>query len=87
MSWSLGFILFMTSMGWQILAIKPEKNRKYYRKCSNNFAADCKPTNTPVSVHYQINTTDTKLLKLGDRCKYLGVIVLSAAVYCIYLTY
>ena len=21
--------------------IKPEKNCKYYRKCSNNFAADC----------------------------------------------
>ena len=24
------------------LAIKPEKNPKYYRKCSNNFAADCR---------------------------------------------
>ena len=23
------------------LAIKPEINLKYYRKCSNNFAADC----------------------------------------------
>ena len=23
------------------LAIKSEKNPKYYRKCSNNFAADC----------------------------------------------
>ena len=23
------------------MAIKPEKNRKYFRKCSNNFAADC----------------------------------------------
>ena len=23
------------------LAIKTEKNRKYYRKCLNNFAADC----------------------------------------------
>ena len=23
------------------MAIKPEKNCKYYRKCSNNFAADC----------------------------------------------
>ena len=21
--------------------MKQEKNRKYYRKCSNNFAADC----------------------------------------------
>ena len=24
------------------MIIKPEKIRKYYRKCSNNFAADCK---------------------------------------------
>ena len=24
------------------LATKSEKNRKYYRKCSNNFAVDCK---------------------------------------------
>ena len=23
------------------MAIKSKKNRKYYRKCSNNFAADC----------------------------------------------
>ena len=23
------------------LAIKPEKNYKYYRKCSNNFIVDC----------------------------------------------
>ena len=23
------------------MTIKPDKNRKYYRKCSNNFAADC----------------------------------------------
>ena len=28
-------------MRWWKLAIKSEKNRKYYRKCSNNFAADC----------------------------------------------
>ena len=25
------------------MAIKPEKYRKYYRECSNNFAADCRP--------------------------------------------
>ena len=25
----------------QKLAIKPEKNCKYYRKCSNSFVADC----------------------------------------------
>ena len=24
------------------LTIKTEKNRKYYRKCSNNFAVDCR---------------------------------------------
>ena len=24
------------------MAIKSEKNRKYYRKCSNDFAADCR---------------------------------------------
>ena len=38
-SWSLCFILFITSMRWKQLAIKPEKNRKYHHKCSNNFAA------------------------------------------------
>ena len=24
------------------MAMKPEENRKYYRKCWKNFAADCK---------------------------------------------
>ena len=38
----LGFILFITSMGWQNLAIKPDKNYKYYRKHSNSFAAECR---------------------------------------------
>ena len=27
------------------MAFKPEKNRKYYHKCSNNFAADCNKPN------------------------------------------
>ena len=28
-------------MRWLKFAIKSEKNRKYYRMCSNNFASDC----------------------------------------------
>ena len=40
-SWSLGFILFITSIRWYKLLSKQRKNRKYYRKCSNNFAVDC----------------------------------------------
>ena len=35
------------------LAMKPEKNCKYYRKCSNNFAADC---NFPL----ELSTVDDK---------------------------
>ena len=37
----MGFALFLTIMRWYKLTIKPEKNFKYYCKCSNNFAADC----------------------------------------------
>ena len=41
-TWFLCFILFITRIKYQKLTTKPEKNRKYYRKCSNNFAADSK---------------------------------------------
>ena len=34
---SLNFIMFIRSMRWWKLATKPEKNRKYYRKCSKFF--------------------------------------------------
>ena len=34
------------------MAIKPEKNRKYYRKCSNSFAADCMRTK---NMHHNLN--------------------------------
>ena len=29
------------------MAIKSEKNRKYYHKCSNNFAVDCSSAEVP----------------------------------------
>ena len=38
----LGFILFIKNMMLLKIGNKSEKNSKYYRKCSNNFAADCK---------------------------------------------
>ena len=36
----LGLILYITSMIWLQMAMNPPKNRKYYRKWSNNFAPD-----------------------------------------------
>ena len=32
---------FLSSMKWRKLAIKSQKNGKYYRKYSKNFATDC----------------------------------------------
>ena len=37
----LSFTLFITNMRCYKLTIKQKKNRKYYSKSSNNFAADC----------------------------------------------
>ena len=37
------------------MAIKPEKHRKYYRKCSNNFVAD-----------YSIKIL-SKILRIGEK--------------------
>ena len=50
---TFGFVLFVRSMKHSKLAIKPEKNRKHYRKCSNNFAADCK--------RFRVHSDDSKI--------------------------
>ena len=34
------------------MAVKPEKICKYYRKCSNNFAADCKCGPETITCHH-----------------------------------
>ena len=41
-------------------AIKPEINRKYYLKCSNNFVADCNQNNQ-MKVESQNDFFETRL--------------------------
>ena len=43
--------------------MKPEKNSKYYRKCSNNFATDC---NVLLSVCVTVTPCDKVLRKNAD---------------------
>ena len=45
-SWSLVLTLFITSMMMIKFESKLEKNSKCYRKCLNNFVADCSSTSS-----------------------------------------
>ena len=51
------------------IGYKPEKNRKYYRKCSNNFAADytTSPTNVTMMLRRIANQITRYSIDLGEK--------------------
>ena len=57
------FTLFITSMRWYKLAIKPQRNLKHYSMCSKKFSADCQ-------YHVWLLCKDSAVNVIGKKTTY-----------------